>query len=600
MTKESGSFLRKVARFVANPTTDWSDLDAPPSDAGESDYAKTEIKAMIERKRRNDFVRKRELDMLRKIRREGLNPDAALALGSASNLDPESRPQSGARSDIAVKAKIDEIELQMVGISARPTPMPSPQSSAGLPTVPGGSVDLPITAPDRLSPPTLPAFDHVPTVLASPAQVGAPTLTPVAMAMPMVGATMPGGMGVHVMELAHDPELDEAVIAFANADFDQCEQCLLNLVQPGASRHEHPETWLVLFDFYRALDLPHKFDHLAVSYAQHFGVSAPQWYSLPQRVASLIEAGTATSQSDDGIDGEGVRPSLVDGTSSSGEHSSENAESTEGPLTEGREWEAPQPGWIAPAVIDPEALAQLRVALLQLPRPWRIDWQGVTQVTPEAANQLSQLLQQWAREPMDLIWVGGPHMLNLLEELTPTGSRDADPAHWMLRLDLLRMINRPVDFDEVAIDYCVTYELSPPSWEPTRCTVREQQDAVSAPTAPMSHVSDITTSFVESQLHEEIAYVQVAALNLSGQLVGDIGGTLQRLDNQLGGSVSLEVDCSHLLRVDFIAAGDLLNWVLARRAEQRQVCFVNPHRLVALFFGAMGINEHATVKLQMV
>lgn len=588
MSKESGSFLRKVARFVTNPTTDWSDLDAPPSDAGESDYAKTEIKAMIERKRRNDFVRKRELDMLRKIRREGLNPDAALALGGASNLDPESRPQSGARSDIAVKAKIDEIELQMVGISARPAPV-TPSQAAGLPTVPGGSVDLPITAPDRLNPPTLPFVEHAPTVM-EPLRAETPAYAPQAAALPIIGATLPGGIGVHVTEMAHDPELDEAVIAFANADFDQCEQCLLNLVHPGSSRHEHADTWLVLFDFYRALDLPHKFDNLAVSYAQQFGVSAPQWYSLPQRVADLIESESTHAEPTDASAG---RPSL-----------SETLESTDdegsGPVTEGREWDAPQPGWIAPSVVDPEALAQLRVALLQLPRPWRIDWQGVNQVTPEAANQLSQLLQQWAKEPMELIWVGGPHLLNLLEDLTPTGSRDADPAHWMLRLDLLRMVNQPVVFDEVAIDYCVTYELSPPSWEPTRCTVREQQDAVSAPTAPMSHVSDVTTSFVESQLHQEISYVQVAALNLSGQLVGDIGATLQRLDDQLGGSVSLEVDCSHLLRVDFIAAGDLLNWVLSRRAEQRQVCFLNPHRLVALFFGAMGINEHATVKLQMV
>ncbi len=588
MSKESGSFLRKVARFVTNPTTDWSDLDAPPSDAGESDYAKTEIKAMIERKRRNDFVRKRELDMLRKIRREGLNPDAALALGGASNLDPESRPQSGARSDIAVKAKIDEIELQMVGISARPTPV-TPSQAAGLPTVPGGSVDLPITAPDRLNPPTLPFVEHAPTVM-EPLRAETPAYAPQAATLPIIGATLPGGIGVHVTEMAHDPELDEAVIAFANADFDQCEQCLLNLVHPGSSRHEHADTWLVLFDFYRALDLPHKFDNLAVSYAQQFGVSAPQWYSLPQRVADLIESESTHAEPSNASVG---RPSL-----------SETPESTDdedsGPVTEGREWDAPQPGWIAPSVVDPEALAQLRVALLQLPRPWRIDWQGVNQVTPEAAHQLSQLLQQWAKEPMELIWVGGPHLLNLLEDLTPTGSRDADPAHWMLRLDLLRMVNQPVVFDEVAIDYCVTYELSPPSWEPTRCTVREQQDAVSAPTAPMSHVSDVTTSFVESQLHQEISYVQVAALNLSGQLVGDIGATLQRLDDQLGGSVSLEVDCSHLLRVDFIAAGDLLNWVLSRRAEQRQVCFLNPHRLVALFFGAMGINEHATVKLQMV
>ena len=589
MSKESGSFLRKVARFVANPTTDWSDLDARPSDAGESDYAKTEIKAMIERKRRNDFVRKRELDMLRKIRREGLNPDAALALGSVSNLDPESRPQSGARSDIAVKAKIDEIELQMVGVSARPTQV-TPSQAAGLPTVPGGSVDLPITAPGKLSPPTLPLFEAAaqvtePVKLEAHSQVSLPPL------LPIIGSAPPSGVDVQVVEMAHDPELDEAVIAFANADFDQCEQCLLNLVHPGSARHDHLETWLVLFDFYRALDLPHKFDNLAVSYAQQFGVSAPQWYSLPQRVAHLIESESAAATQASEQEAASGRPSLTAPPPL-------GADEEAGPITEGREWDLPQPGWIAPPVVDPEAIAQLRVALLQLPRPWRIDWQGVTQVTPEAAHQLSQLLQQWAREPMELIWVGGPHLLALLEDLTPTGSRDADPAHWMLRLDLLRMVNQPVVFDEVAIDYCVTYELSPPSWEPTRCVVREQQDAVSAPTAPMSHVSDVTTSFVESQLHQEISYVQVAALNLSGQLVGDIGATLQRLDDQLGGSVSLEVDCSHLLRVDFIAAGDLLNWVLSRRAEQRQVSFLNPHRLVALFFGAMGINEHATVKLQ--
>jgi hypothetical protein len=589
MSKESGSFLRKVARFVANPTTDWSDLDAPALEADESDYAKTEIKAMIERKRRNDFVRKRELDMLRKIRREGLNPDAALAMGGISNLDPESRPQSGARSDIAVKAKIDEIELQMVGASPRPAaPPPSPTSN--LPTVPGGSLDLPVTAPDQFSAPTLPFIDPPPAVTeAPPRQPGEAFATGQPQsAVPMVGATLPGGMGVHVTEMAHDPELDEAVIAFANADFDQCEQCLLNLVHPGADRHGHPETWLVLFDFYRALDLPQKFDNLAVSYAQHFGVSAPQWYSLPQRVTSLMEAenaaaGRLASAGSPEVAAADAQPSVED---------------IAGPITEGREWDTPQPGWIAPSLLDTEALAQLRVALLQLPRPWRIDWQAVSQITPEAAHLLSQQIQQWAREPMELIWVGGTHMLALLEELTPTGSRDVDPAHWMLRLDMLRMLNQPILFDEVAIDYCVTYEQSPPSWESTRCTVRELRDAISAPTAPMSLISEVTTSFVESQLQQETACVQVAALNLSGQLVGDIGTTLLRLDDQLGGSVCLDVDCSHLLRVDFIAAGDLLNWVLARRAEQRQVTFLNPHRLVALFFGAMGINEHATVKLQ--
>jgi hypothetical protein len=54
-----------VARFVANPTTDWSDV-ARARTIRQSELAKAELKAMIERKRRNDFVRKRELDMLRR------------------------------------------------------------------------------------------------------------------------------------------------------------------------------------------------------------------------------------------------------------------------------------------------------------------------------------------------------------------------------------------------------------------------------------------------------------------------------------------------------------------------------------------------------
>ena len=113
------SFFRKVVRFVANPATDWADLNSRQDDGGELDLEKSELKAMIERKRRNDFVRKREFDMLRKMRREGLSPEQLAALGHSSRIDdsevritdsPPVRP-----IDAGVKAKIDEIEQQMVG-----------------------------------------------------------------------------------------------------------------------------------------------------------------------------------------------------------------------------------------------------------------------------------------------------------------------------------------------------------------------------------------------------------------------------------------------------------------------------------------------------
>ncbi|HEY0818599.1 MAG TPA: hypothetical protein VGD46_07455, partial [Rhizobacter sp.] len=73
-----------------------------------------------------------------------------------------------------------------------------------------------------------------------------------------------------------------------------------------------------------------------------------------------------------------------------------------------------------------------------------------------------------------------------------------------------------------------------------------------------------------------------------------------KMNNELGSAAIVNVSCAKLIRVDFIAAGDLLNWVLARRSENRTVNFADSHRLVALFFGAMGINEHAKVKVRVV
>jgi hypothetical protein len=585
MSKDPSGFLRKVVRFVANPTTDWADLDAPPPESDEGDYAKTEIKAMIERKRRNDFVRKRELDMLRKIRREGLSQDSALALGSSSNLDPDSRPQhSGARSDIAVKAKIDEIELQMVGGNGRQAP-PGGYKPAAKSSMHGPLMDMPTTTPNTLtSPATLPMQrDDDPD--SGPIEISQAVLDAARHGM---GSTPPAGiaLGLHhdpdvqVLEVVHDPELDEAVIAFANADFDQSERCLLELVQPGAPRHDQPETWLVLFDLYRAIDLQQKFENLALAYAQKFAVSAPHWYSFPEKVATFL------ARKERHAAGIFTRPAmLVDHAASAAEGSIEFEQV-------GIE------GWVAPASLDTDAVGQLRIAMLQMPRPWTMDWRLVQNVTPDGAAQLSSMLKTWAIEAPELVWTGADHLMQVVAEAAPTGLKDADPSLWMLRLDLLRLINRPVDFDEVAIDYCVTYEQSPPSWEPVKCRVRIESDVVHTQTRPLTHVGEVTTSFVESRLaDDEVEFIQVASMDLSGQLVGDIGQTLGQLDDQLSASVTLEIDCTHLLRVDFIAAGDLLNWVLARRTEDRQVVFKNPHRLIALFFGAMGINEHARVQL---
>ena len=79
----SPGLLSKVAMFVRNPTTNWSDLDQLDAGAADSAFSKQALKEMIERKRQNDFVRKREFDQLRKLRKRGA-ADLAAEVGRPS------------------------------------------------------------------------------------------------------------------------------------------------------------------------------------------------------------------------------------------------------------------------------------------------------------------------------------------------------------------------------------------------------------------------------------------------------------------------------------------------------------------------------------
>ncbi len=582
--KEGDSFFRKVARFVANPTTDWAEINSRQDDP-EGDLAKAELRAMVERKRRNDFVRKRELDMLRRIRREGLTPEQLAALGSASSRldDGERASEPNSKIDLGVKAKIDEIEQQMVGENFATTqavsggagqaagffdtgtrPVAFATTMAALPgqgaDTAAGRVSEFASAKEaeRLSARTPPAAVTM-GVAISPLSEAAPSMLPElpALDMPLSFTLAEASPEIELAELVHDPELDEAVISFANADYDNTERALTELVGPGGSRNLHGETWLVLFDHYRATGAQGRFEALAVEYAQQFGLSAPQWFSMPKLVA---ESARSTSRS---------------------------------PMAKGS-----AVSWQAPAVLTVEDVALLQKRTEALPMPWVFEWAALARVEIDAAMQLRQLMRSWAHQEIDQRWLSGETFLARLKELAPVGERDTDPALWMLRLEALRLANRPDQFDEAAIDYCVTYEVSPPSWERAKCRIRIGGQGQSTRGAASSTLaSEVpSTTFLDTNLPDALA--AAAQLELRGQLSGDISEILSALTADMGEATQLSVSCTKLIRLDFMAAGDLLNWVMARRSENRSVIFMDAHRLVALFFGAMGINEHARVRVR--
>ena len=136
-------------KFVANPTTEWADVGLPQDEVRETEFAKSELKAMIERKRRNDFVRKREFDMLRKVRREGLSPEQLAALGGSSKVDDsEARelflvPTGGAVIDTPVtEPMVPAIMSGQNSIVPRATALVGATPDGELPMIPTSSASV--------------------------------------------------------------------------------------------------------------------------------------------------------------------------------------------------------------------------------------------------------------------------------------------------------------------------------------------------------------------------------------------------------------------------------------------------------------------------
>ena len=92
--------------------------------------------------------------------------------------------------------------------------------------------------------------------------------------------------------------------------------------------------------------------------------------------------------------------------------------------------------------------------------------------------------------------------------------------------------------------------------------------------------------------------ISATVIELSGEVLGDAAEALNKLHAGLTGASRLIISCGTLIRVDFAAAGSILNWVATREAEGCHVQFRDVPRLVAAFFNVIGVSEHARVLLR--
>lgn len=574
----SPGLLSKMVKFVRNPATNWSDLEITQTDR-EDALSKQLLKEMIERKRRNDFVRKREFDMLRKLRKR----EAMVGLGQ----DPatEGRPsffQSSLPSSPDDRAqtikKIDEIEAQMSmqwwkTKSARSQQSGWPEGSVGTPALPPSSGSV-----SKAYAPTVPAA--LTGAGASVSEVSAVVSTPVGRSaglsleatsneqLAASGLLTPTSFShskttaVEVEEaFLHDAELEEIAIRFANGDDEGAELGLLEILGPGGGRATHVETWLTLFDLYRANGWSDKFESAAIDFVGRFNRSAPQWFSMPDMV-NMLRLPTAA----------GVAAH-----------------------------------WICPSIMGLQTVAALKAALTKAPLPWRLDWRNLKRIDTAAVDSLYQLFLSWGEQTIEVRFIGEDQLQTALRSMTVSGDQTVPQQWWLLRLEVLRVTYRPDDFELTALDFCVTYEVSPPAWAGTRCkykAINAQGEAEGGGTIigevfRDSGMSSLMTAEGDTTFDaSHLGWSTLKSVELSGQIQGDVNAVLEKLQGKFADAQHMVISCTKLIRVDFSAAGALLNWVSEREAEGRTVHFAEVNRLVAAFFSVIGITEHAAIAVR--
>ncbi len=594
-----GGFLSKVARFVMHPTTSWSELESPLPGAG-TEQDRLALKAAIERKRRNDFVRKREFDMLRAaLQQRQAQQQAQTPLPAASTfVQSDGSDDEGKEKTIE---KIAQIEAQMsqhwwrkrdadgqdsVSKVAIGQAVPVPRSYTGGVTVPGhlgARAALTDWGADSYTP-----SDRAGLVAPTPPvdmlrDRSLLSTLPIDM---VSGGTEPGGLTASASAgppppemLAFSPGLEDAAVRFANCDDVQAEAGLRAVIAQEVNSPKASDAWLALMDVFYANGRIDAFEETAADYAAQFGRRAPRWPS----VSSAPPAA-------------GPVPDRVVATL-----------------------------WTCPLVLDVAAVKALAAYLNTCGANKRIDWSDLLSADLDAATALLSVVNHWLAMPVVFVFEGAGVLRRRLMASTPSGRRENDPIWWQLRLALLRLMRRSDEFDLAALDFCVTYGVLPPEWVLPACQF-EAAEAV-AGQVPSPAAAEPITQLVtqlggldvlewpamvgDTQLHTEpLPFGERGAkpeaplpgtASLQGALRGELVAVLHPLQQALGDTPAnqpLRVDCTELKRIDFPAAGSLLQWLLGAMAQGRVVELVEVSRIVAVFFHVVGIDEAVPVRLR--
>ena len=479
--------------------------------------------------------------------------DAAAKPGSKTPVPSRSappQPKPAALAPEAMSSRINEIEAEMdeldfTALTAQPI-VPRPQPPSNMPDtviatpLPGEAPaqHVPIAAPAaaREATPKPPAPAPAAVVAApapGPASSNRPAASKHSAASANPALTSLGVSSVMMRELALSPfeaapVLEQAALMYAEGKAAEARAALEAALKAGgmpqAAAHQ---AWLLLFDLLENLGEADVFEGAAIDFAVAFETSPPAFVNR-------------SGVSDPALDTGGGQYYAINGA--------------------------------LDAAIAPQLARLAEIALHS--KIMRIEFGKINSVAEPGCTLLLERLRAFKKAGIDLVFASIGHLAGLLSAAIETGRRTDPEVFWLLLLELQQFQGQQDVFEETALNYCITYEVSPPQW-----AVPAHQPANRA-TQPVASASG------GAPLPQDACYLR---------------GTLQSAADPRFAGISIYaasralvvIDMFDLRRMDPAAASEFINVLSALYVQNKELELRSPSPLIATLLISMGFTEQA-------
>lgn len=340
---------------------------------------------------------------------------------------------------------------------------------------------------------------------------------------------------IEVFEVSEglEPIVEEAAMLFANEQLAAAVTVLTNYLA-GHPAQNSDEPWLMLFELYQQQLAKREYDDLSMQFVLKFERTAPVWRT------SGMPNSPATPQTPQ------ARSNYF--------------------------------SFVASVEAGSSKIRDL-VAAATKGEKIRLDFSKFEAIQALACSELQQALQACRKAKTPVQFVASTRITDWLHtQIEMMRREDAEIPCWLLLLEIYQALGQQETFENLAVDYAVTYEVSPPSWE--------------APVLVQLSADDEADEEIEVDVADtapgDVCYMR-------GIITDQAQEQLQKLSQFADSHNTVHIDVTELDRIDFVSAGNLLNILVGFTTQGKPVIFDGVNALICPLFRIMGIGDMATV-----